>query len=309
MQCFRWLVSILSAGVVAACSAYPADDMTQATYVEANGVTTRVAEWGAGPSILMIHGASSTLSVFEPTVAPLLSASYRLVGYDRPGMGLTKDRPDDAGKLQVQADVAAGVINAMAMRKPIVIGHSFGGSVALRLALDHPEKISGLVLIGAPAYEWPGGVAWHYHVAATPVIGPLFAHVLARPFVTGAVKSGVRNSFDPQESPEGYATAIESELAAKPGPLQANGKDVRALKQELIAQSARYGDIELPVAIMVGDSDNVVSPELHSRRLARTISKTRIEVLEGVGHAPHEIAPQTLKTLVDWVAAESAESS
>lgn len=309
MRCFKWIVSIVAACALAACSAYPATEMSQATYVEASGVTTRVAEWGSGPSILVIHGASSTLSVFEPTVAPLLSGSYRLVGYDRPGMGLTKDRPEDADTLEVQANVAAGVIDAMDMRKPIVIGHSFGGAVALRLALDHPEKVSGLVLIGAPAYDWPGGVAWHYHVAAAPVIGPLFTHVLARPFVTGAVKSGVRNSFDPQEAPEGYATAIQSELAARAGPLQANGKDVRALKQELIAQSPRYQDIGMPVGIMVGDSDNVVSPELHSKRLAETIANTRLEVLEGVGHAPHEIAPQTLKSLVDWVAAEASETS
>ncbi len=308
MRCFKLLVSILMASLAAACSAYPVSEMSEAVYVEANGIASRVAEWGSGSPILLIHGASSTVSVFEPTVAPLLSPSHRLVAYDRPGMGLSKDRPQDAHTLKVQADVAAGVIGAMDMNRPIVIGHSFGGAVALRLALDHPEKVSGLILIGAPAYDWPGGVAWHYHWAASPGLGPLFNHVLTRPFVGGALKSGVEGLFAPQDPPEGYIEASNSRLATTPGALRANGQDVRALKQELIAQAPRYSDIKLPVGILVGDSDGVVSPELHSRRLAETLPNARLEVLEGVGHAPHEIAPQTLQALVDWVARQSGET-
>ncbi len=309
MQSTKWLISILAASVLAACSAYPSSDMSQAEYVEANGVSSRVAEWGSGSPILLIHGASSTLSVFEPTVAPLLSPSHRLVAYDRPGMGLSRDRPENAETLKVQADVAAGVIAAMNLDRPIVIGHSFGGAVALRLALDHPDRISGLVLMGAPAYDWPGGVAWHYHWAASPIVGPLFNHVLTRPFIDGAMESGAEGLFAPQDPPQDYLNAINSRIAASPGALKANGRDVRALKKELIAQSPRYPDIQLPVAILVGDSDGVVSPELHSMRLAQTLPNARIEVLEGVGHAPHEIAPDTLRTLVDWVATESAKSS
>lgn len=308
MQCLKWLTTILAAGALAACSAYPAAEMSDATYVEANGVSSRIAEWGSGAPILLIHGASSTVSVFEPTVVPLLSPSYRLIAYDRPGMGLSKNRPENADSLKVQADVAAGVIEAMQLEKPMVIGHSLGGAVALRLALDHPDKISGLVLMGAPAYDWPGGVAWHYHWAAAPVVGPIFTHVLTRPFIGGALKSGVEGLFDPQKPPEGYVGATNARLATSPGALKANGQDVRALKRELIAQSPRYFEIKLPVAILVGDSDGVVSPELHSIRLAETLPNARIEVLEGVGHAPHEIAPQTLQALVDWVAQKSAKS-
>lgn len=282
--------------------------MSEARYVEANGVSSRVAEWGAGPPILLIHGASSTLSVFEPTVAPLLSSTYRLVAYDRPGMGLSKERPANADTLKVQADVAAGVIQAMNMDRPIVVGHSFGGAVALRLALDHPEAVSGLVLIGAPAYEWPGGVAWHYHASAAPVFGPIFNHVITRPFVRGAIRSGVEGLFAPQDPPPNYIEATNTRLAITPGALEANAKDVRALKAELIAQSPRYPDIDQPVGILVGQDDGVVSYEIHSRQLVETLPNARIEALEGVGHAPHEIAPDTLKALVDWVS-ENAEKS
>lgn len=291
--------------VAASCSAYPGTEMSQAQYVEADGVASRVAEWGSGPPVLLIHGASSTLSVFEPTVAPLLAPTYRLVAYDRPGMGLSKDRPDNADTLKVQADVAAGVIEAMEMERPIVVAHSFGGAVALRLALDHPERISGLVLIGAPAYDWPGGVAWHYHWSSAPVVGGLFNHVLSRPFVGGALKSGVEGTFSPQEPPDDYVEATNSKLAVTPGPMHANARDVKNLKSELIAQSPRYPDIDLPVAILVGDRDGVVSYELHSKRLAETLPNVRIEVLEGVGHAPHEAAPQKLKALVEWVGSQA----
>ena len=308
MKCISQIAAICLLGLAAACSAYPATDMSEARYVEADGVSSRVAEWGDGPPILLIHGASSTLSVFEPTVAPLLSATHRLVAYDRPGMGLSADRPANADTLKVQAEVAAGVIDAMEMERPIVIGHSLGGAIALRLALDHPELVSGLVLIGAPAYEWPGSVAWHYHMSDMPLVGPVFNHVLSRPFIGGAIKSGIEGLFAPQDAPEGYLEATNTRLAAAPGALRANARDVKSLKRELIAQAPRYPDIDQPVGILVGVDDRVVSYELHSRRLAETLPNARIETLSGVGHAPHEIAPQTLRALVDWVG-ENAEKS
>jgi pimeloyl-ACP methyl ester carboxylesterase len=220
-------------------------------------------------------------------------------------MGYTSERPEGSDTLAKQAAVAAGVIEQLGLEKPVVVAHSWGGAVALRLALDRPDLVSGLVLIAPVAYEWPGGVSWHFHWSSNPLVGGLFNNVLAQPFAGGAVKQGMADSFSPNQPPPGWLEAAEVALAAKPGPLRANGEDMVAAKREVTAQQARYPEIRIPVAILVGDGDTVVSPAIHSLQLAKTLPNARIEVLRGVGHLPQEIAPESFRKLLEWV--ESAK--
>ena len=72
-------------------------------------------------------------------------------------------------------------------------------------------------------------------------------------------------------------------------------------KREIIAQQAHYADITMPVAMLVGDGDGVVVPAIHSAGLAQVLPNARIDVLPGVGHLPHEAAPDRLAKLFDWV--------
>lgn len=272
-------------------------------HIQARGVRTHIAQWGEGDDVLLIHGASSDMGVFAPTVVPLLSPHMKLTAYDRPGMGLTVERPRRAEKLDVQAGIAAGVIDALDLKRPIVIAHSYGGAVALRLALDHGDRIGGLVLMAPVAYSWPGGVSWHLHWSVNPLVGAVFNHVLTRPFVKAAARSGTVAAFAPSKMPDGYLERAGVLRAVRPGAMHASARDVTRLKPEVIAQQDRYPALSLPVAILVGDSDTVVHPGIHSLRLAQTLPNARIEVLSGVGHLPHEASPEALVKLVDWVRA------
>ncbi|HVY87351.1 MAG TPA: alpha/beta hydrolase, partial [Hyphomonadaceae bacterium] len=199
-------------------------------FVTAEGVRVHVSRRGAGRDVLLIHGASSDMGVFEPTIFPLLEKRFRVTAYDRPGMGDTAGRPPDAETLAVQARVAADIIKALDLTRPIVVGHSYGGSVALRLALDFPELVSGLVLIAAVAYQWDGGVSWHVNWSANPLVGGLFNHVLTRPFVDAAVRSGTASAFAPSLLPPDYIARAGVMRATRPGAMLANAQDVAALK-------------------------------------------------------------------------------
>lgn len=277
------------------------------TFIEADGVRTHVESWAPeAPTrgdILLIHGASSDIGVFKPTIAPMLSRHFRVAAYDRPGMGFTTQRPADADTLKRQADVAAGVIDAMGLDRPIVVAHSFGGAVALRLALDHPEKISGLVLLAPVAYDWPGGVSWHLYWSANPVVGGLFNHVVTRPFADAAVKQGMVAAFAPATPPEGFLEQASVTRAAHPPAMKANADDLVSAKREVIAQQGRYPDLKMPIAILSGDSDSVVLTSIHSEGLKATLPGTRLVILPNVGHLPQESAPDMVMDLVDWVAA------
>ena len=299
----RTLAAATLAGclALAACASYPRDDVAKMRFVEAAGVSTHVETWGAGAPVLLIHGASSHIGTWRPTIVPLLKDKYLVAAYDRPGMGYTTDRPAGSDTLEIQAKVAAGVIEQLGLKKPIVVAHSWGGAVALRLALDRPDLVGGLVLIAPVAYEWPGGVDWYNYWSANPISGWLFNNLVAQPFAGASVKSGMEGAFAPSIPPDGWMEKAEVSLAARPGSLRANGEDLVAAKREVSAQQARYPQIEIPVAILVGDGDRVVSPSIHALKLAQVLPNARIDVVQGAGHLPHEAAPDRFMKLFDWV--------
>jgi pimeloyl-ACP methyl ester carboxylesterase len=285
---------------------FPEADISCMRFVDAAGVSTHIATWGieAGEPLLLIHGAFSHIGTWAPTIVPLLKDEFRFAAYDRPGMGFTSTRPADSDTLTRQAMVAAGVIGQLGLNKPVIIAHSWGGAVALRLALDRPDLVGGLVLIAPVAYEWPGGVSWHFHWSSNPLVGGLFNHVLTRPFADAAVRRGMEDAFRPNLPPQGWLEGARVARAAEPGPLRANAEDMVAAKREVSAQQDHYTDIRMPVAILAGDSDGVVSTTIHALRLAQTLPNARIEVLRGVGHLPHEASPASFRKLLDWVVSQ-----
>jgi pimeloyl-ACP methyl ester carboxylesterase len=272
-------------------------------HVDTGIVSAHVAEWGEGDPVFLVHGASSDMGVWSPTVVPMLKDRFRIAAYDRPGMGFTFERPPRAETLDVQAKVAAGVIEQLKLTKPIIVGHSWGGAVTLRLALDRPDLVGGLVLVAPVAYEWPGGVSWHLYWSSNPVVGGLFNHVVTRPFAGAAVRSGLVGAFGPSPVPQNYLEAASSLRAIRPAAMRANSLDMMAAKREIIGQQARYREIAAPVALLAGDGDTVVSTMIHSVKLARTLPKARIDVVQGAGHLPHEAAPDRFLKLLDWVRA------
>jgi pimeloyl-ACP methyl ester carboxylesterase len=274
------------------------------SFIAAEGVKVHVAQWGAGDPILLIHGASSDMDVFQPTVIPLLEERYQLSAYDRPGMGFTSERPPKAETLAVQAKVAADVIEAMGLKKPIILAHSYGGAVALRLAIERPDLISGLVLIAPLAYDWPGGVSWYLYWSANPLIGGLF-NAAAQPFTEAAARDGVKGTFFPLMPPDDYFDKASVARATTPTAMRSNGLDLLAAKREVTAQQDRYREITVPVAILVGDGDTVVSPSIHAAHLAKALPNVRLEVVHGAGHVPHETEPERLDALVAWVHAQA----
>lgn len=299
--------ALAAAGLLAACVG--ARDLPPAPgrMIAAGGIDVHVRHWGPeagsgdGPDVLLIHGASSNMGEFEASLVPLLSQTYSLTAYDRPGMGRTADRPQGADTLAVQAGIAAAVAEAEGLDRPVVVAHSYGGAVALRLALDRPELISGLVLLGPVSHPWPGGVAWHYHAAANPLTGPVFNNLVVQALGESPARSGLEGAFAPRPVPEGYFEAARVGLALLPRALRANAEDVLALEGEVTAQAPRYGRIALPVAILAGDQDGVVSTDIHARALDREIPTTRLTVLEGVGHMPQHARPDLVEEMIGWV--------
>lgn len=298
----RILIVLLVALIPAACATNnPPETMTDGHSINWQGASLFVREWGEGRPVLLIHGASGNSSDMAISLVPALKDKYRVIAYDRPGLGRSRARPDGAGTLAGQAEAALAVIEAEGLDKPVVVGHSFGGSVALRLALDHPEAISGLVLIGAPSHEWPGGIAWYYHWSAAPLIGPIFNRTAVPLVAPRALESGMESVFSPQTPPDNYIERADVKMLLRPASFAANADDIVGLKDELIEQSPRYKNIQMPVAIFHGDADDVVSYKLHAERMAEEIPNSTLTIFPDMGHMSHHFRQDVIVEYIDAV--------
>lgn len=277
-------------------------------FVSADGTRIHVIDSAAEnpadtrPTLLMIHGASGNARDMWESLGPGLRDHFRVLAMDRPGMGHS-GRPPHAEQLAVQARIAAAVIEDAGTGPVYVVAQSLGSATALRLALDRPDLVRGLVLIAPAANPYPGRNAWYAELASTPVVGPVFTWLFVPvlgPLMSG---SGTQAVFKPADPPEGYAQTIGLPLLFRPSQFMANASDVVATKSEFTAQSPRYADITVPTIILTGDTDSVVSPRLHAQALAATIPAAELVTLPGAGHAPHWSRTQACISAIDRIAA------
>jgi pimeloyl-ACP methyl ester carboxylesterase len=311
------LISILLLGGASACvhSAVYAARINQShpaigSFVEVNDADVHVLRQGdAGPVVLMIHGASANAREFEWTLAPKLSETHRVLMMDRPGHGHS-ERPENAEALAIQAEQAAGVLRQLAPgEKAIVVGHSFGGAVSLRLALDHPELVDGLVLLAPVSHDWGGGgEAWYNKYASHDLFGPLFTQLV--PIVgPSQVKRGISNVFSPKPAPAGYFENSAIGLLFRPSNFAANAKDVNALRGELAEQQDRYTEISVPTVVFSGALDTVISPPLHVGKLKHQVEDLELVKLSDGGHMPHHAFGDDVVATIRRLTADPAQET
>ncbi|MCR9079429.1 MAG: alpha/beta hydrolase [Hyphomonadaceae bacterium] len=289
------VISILVLGGLGACvnSALYASRINKqhpasGALVEVNGADVHVLQQGdTGPVVVMIHGASANAREFDWSLAPRLADTHRILMVDRPGHGHS-ERPDEADTLAVQAAQVAGALRKLAPgEKAVIVGHSFGGAVSLRLALDHPDLVDGLVLLAPVSHDWGGGgEAWYNKYASNPVFGPAFTQLV--PIVgPSQVRNGITNVFSPKPAPDGYFENSGIGLLFRPSNFVANARDVSGLREELAAQQTRYEEIAVPTVVFSGALDTVISPPLHVGKLKHQVDGLELVKLADGGHMPH----------------------
>src|SRR5262249_20597449 len=126
-------------------------------FIDVDGVRLHYVDKGRGPVLLLIHGLSGQVLNFTHSLLGRLGHDFRVVILDRPGSGYSL-RPDEAlAPLAAQARIISRFCQALGLERPVVVGHSLGGAVALALALDHPDQVGALALI-APVTHRPESV-------------------------------------------------------------------------------------------------------------------------------------------------------
>ncbi|KAA9009074.1 alpha/beta fold hydrolase [Histidinibacterium aquaticum] len=288
------------ARTAAAEDAYP----PQGQAVEVEGRTVHAVVRGDGPDVVLIHGSSGNTRDMTFRLAERLTDQYRVIVFDRPGLGYTDRLAGDEG-IVPQAELLSRAAQALGAERPLVLGQSYGGAVALAWAVHFPERLSALVTVSAAAMPWEGGLPLLYRINSSALGSAVAVPLISAWVPEWYVEDQVRSVFAPQDMPEGYGEAIGAPLTLRPESLRANAAQRATLKDELRALSQRYGEIEVPVEVIHGTADSTVPLEIHAEPLAERIPSGRLTRLEGIGHLPQNVVPGEVAEAVDRAAARA----
>src|SRR5256714_9279698 len=157
MTALAILALITQAGVVILQRVYPA----QGRFVEVAGARLNILDLGppdaAGPPVVMIHGASSNLEAMRRPLGERLAENHRVILIDRPGHGWSTRAHLDQSSPAMQARMIAESIEKLGLGPAVVVVHSWSGALGALLALDHPERVAGRVMVAPGAFPWGGG--------------------------------------------------------------------------------------------------------------------------------------------------------
>src|SRR5262252_1720087 len=254
------------------------------SYMEIEKTKLHVVRGGTGQqTVVMIHGNAGDVHDFEYGVAELLSKSYRVIGFDRPGHGKSARPGGKAASVEDQARMLHEALQNLGVNNAILLGHSWGASLALCYALKYPAETAGLVLLAPPAFPGADPNPLLRAVVKTPLIGGLTLMFGKTLMGDERLRHDLERAFYPQPAPEKYLKiATSTWLGCKQ--LRAYLEDEWSLNASLRRMSKHYGELRTPVVIVTGDQDQIVSPKENAYRLKEAIPQAQLVELKGAGH-------------------------
>jgi pimeloyl-ACP methyl ester carboxylesterase len=277
-------------------------------FVDVNDVTLHYKETPPTAetdlTFILLHGFGSSLATWNNVTADL-SQYGRVIAFDRPAFGLT-ERPlrgtwegTNPYSPEGQVELTLGLMDELGIDKAVLVGNSAGGAIAAQVALEHPGRVAGLILVDAAIYQGGGSPAWVRPFLYTPQmnrVGPL----IMRQFGGEPGENFLRSAWsNPENIPESTWESYRE-------PLRVNDWD-KAL-WELTKASRRPNfvnkltSLDAPTLVLNGADDKIVSLEL-SERLSQAIPGAAFVQFESCGHLPQEECPEPfMQAVEEWLA-------
>jgi pimeloyl-ACP methyl ester carboxylesterase len=274
-----------------------------------DGVRLHYSDRGEGSPIVLIHGNAvsgddwNTSGVAEP-----LLRSHRVIIFDRPGFGYSERPRRHLWTAVQQAELLHKALRQLGVKRPVVVGHSWGTIVALALAEHHQADVAGLVLLSG-YYFWTLRPDALLTVAgALPVLGDVLRYTflpllgwLQMPLLKWAM-------FSPAQVPARFQAEYSAAMALRPSQIRATAMDGALMIPGALALRGGYKHLMLPVAIVAGDGDKVVFKR-SSEQLQASIPGSVLQIIEGAGHMVHHLAARQVVEAIESVAEMSATRS
>jgi pimeloyl-ACP methyl ester carboxylesterase len=269
-----------------------------------DGVRIHFQEAGAenAPPMILIHGFISSNLVWNEVFLPLARAGFHVIAPDLPGYGYSDKPRDGEYTIAAQARAVLGLMDKLEIDRATIVGASYGGAVAAMIALDHPERVANLVLVGAVTNDEPKKKLL-LRLLRVPVIGDI-----ATPLFLGS-RWILRKRTEEVYQRLGYPID-ERKLEARHHLLETANthramiRTVRRWSADRISREASL--IRQPTLLVWGEEDTHI-PVSDAFRLRDAIPNSRLIVFRHCGHLPPTEYPERfVEVVVDFCNAEAA---
>ena len=268
------------------------DNPPKGKFIEIDGVRLHYVERGRGRPLVLFHGNGSMIQDFESSgLIDLAARNYRVIVFDRPGFGHSSRPRNVIWTPEAQADLFAKASASLNVPQAIVLGHSWGASVAVALAIKHPSLVEALVL--ASGYYFPTPRADFLAVRTRhPGLGDIVGSAIA-PIVSRLMWPAMLNKmFGPRPVPEKFA-GFPKEMAVRPSQIRASAAETALMIPNALASAKTYGELAMPVIIIAGENDRLIDIDEQSGRLHGEVRQSKMHRIAGAGHMVQQSAPVT----------------
>lgn len=253
------------------------------------GATAHYRDQGnpEGMPLVLVHGSNASLHTWEPW-ARELGEDYRIITVDMPGHGLTGEVPDGDYTRAGMVRFLDQVMNELGLTRFALGGNSMGGGISLAYALEHPEKVSHLVLVSSGGFPpAPGRDApLAFRLASTPILREIMPYMSSR----SMVEEGLRNVIVDD-------ALVTEEMIDRYSKMNRYKGNRRAMVQRFADYGRltetlpdRLGEIEVPVLIIWGEQDFLIPVEI-AYRFHEGLPNSTLVIYEEAGHIAMEEVP------------------
>jgi pimeloyl-ACP methyl ester carboxylesterase len=264
----------------------PAEPKASGSFIQVGKLRIHYLERpGPGTPVVLLHGLPGTAEDFD-AVTPLL-AGHRTIAIDRPGFGYSSGGYLPFGK---QVETIHALLGELHIARPILVGHSYGGTIALGFAERYPGEVRGLVLVDAAAAglhvgAFAQGQAHLVKFLQLPVIRQIANATFAQLLITVSVNQGDSEAFHPQPVNPAHRRRV-LEINMTHGNLEAFSAEQLAADGVVAQIDKRLAAIDVPAVVIQGEDDELVKP-IYGHRLAAALHAARLQLVPGGHMAPY----------------------
>jgi pimeloyl-ACP methyl ester carboxylesterase len=281
------------------------DNPPQGRFIDVDAVRLHYVERGNGRPLILFHGNGSMIQDFESSgLIDLAAENYRVIVFDRPGFGHSSRPRNVVWTPEAQADLFKKALDRLGVQRAIVLGHSWGASVAVALAKRHPSFVEALVLASGYYFPTARSDVVTSSAPAIPGLGDIISYTISPILSRMMWPAMLRKMFGPRSVPEKFA-GFPVELAVRPSQIRASAAESALMIPAAFVASKTYGELEMPTIILAGEGDRLVQTNEQSVRLHCEVKQSRLHRIAGAGHMVQQSATSDLMSAIDEAAAET----
>ncbi|MCX5478626.1 alpha/beta hydrolase [Kaistia geumhonensis] len=263
-------------------------------------VRLHVLDEGVGMPLVLLHGNGSAAEDFVASgLIGAASGRYRVLAFDRPGFGASSRPRGPIWTPAAQADLIHAALRQLGIERYLVLGHSFGASVALECALRHPEAVAGVIAVSGYYFPKPRPALAFASLPAVPILGTIARYTVLPLLARKTWPLVLEKMFRPAPIAPRFSASLR-ELACGPEGL----RSVAAESALLIAASAMvpdYSRITAPVGILAGDADDLIDAAEQAGLLKAAIPGALVDIVPHAGHMVQQTAPDAVLAMIDRI--------